>query len=199
MAGLLSRRGLVGSLLALAGSAAAAPSFASSLHGDRPTGVDLSPLFRLTTHRGEKLARQVIRGRPFIVLFGYTNCPEVCPTALNDLSAHLASIGEGADRLAVLWVTVDPERDTVDHINTYLQAFDSRIVGLTGSVEDVKSVADAFGAPFRRGNVVSSTSYSMDHSYMMFVMDRYGLLARTVGYTEPSQKLADLSKKLLLQ
>ncbi len=195
---LLSRRALLAGLAA--GTAGLiAEARASSLHGARPTGVDLAPLFQLSTHRGERLTRSFVRGRPFVVLFGYTNCPEVCPTALNDLSLHLASLGDEADRIPVLFVTVDPERDTPEHLRTYLQAFDSRILGLTGTVEQVQAVADAFGAPFRRGSVVSSTSYSMDHSYMLFMMDRYGLLARAVGYTEPAQRLADVSKRLLAQ
>ncbi len=192
----LTRRGLILSLAALAGAGAAQ---AASLHGERPRGVDLAPLFALTTHRGERLTRAVVRGRPFVVLFGYTNCPEVCPTALNDLSAHLASLGEQADRLAVLFVTVDPERDTVQHLTAYMQAFDSRILALTGTAEQVKAVADAFGAPFRRGATTAPQTYSMDHSYLIFMMDRYGLLARSIGYTEPSQRLADVSRRLLAQ
>jgi protein SCO1 len=191
-------------LLGLAAGAAAllgggASVHAKSIHAARPAGVDLAPLFELTTHRGQRLDRSFVRGRPFIVLFGYTNCPEVCPTALNDISTHLAALGEAADRIAVLFVTVDPERDTPEHLSAYLQSFDSRIVGLGGTPEQVKAVADAFGAPFRRGSTVSATNYSMDHSYMLFMMDKYGLLARAVGYNEPAARLTDVSKRLLAQ
>jgi protein SCO1/2 len=192
-------------LLGLAAGAAAlaggmqVTAHANSLHGARPTGVELAPLFRLTTHRGEILSRSFVKGRPFIVLFGYTNCPEVCPTALNDLSMHLASLGDDANRIAVLFVTVDPERDTPEHLSTYLQSFDSRIVGLGGTVDQVTAVAEAFGAPFRRGATASAGSYNMDHSYMVFMMDRYGLLARAIGYNEPPQRMADVSKRLLAQ
>jgi protein SCO1/2 len=116
-----------------------ATAHANSLHGARPTGVELASLFRLTTHRGGILSRSFVKGRPFIVLFGYTNCPEVCPTALNDLSMHLASLGDDANRIAVLFVTVDPERDTPEHLSTYLQSFDSRIVGLGGPLSPKRS------------------------------------------------------------
>lgn len=198
MAGATRRAWLAGGVAAAA-VACARSATAASLHGARPIGVELAPLFELTTHHGTRLARGFVRGRPFVVLFGYTNCPEVCPTALHDLSSHLASLGDEADRIPVLFVTVDPQRDTAEHLRTYLQAFDSRIVGLTGTDAQVKAVADAFGAPFRRGSTTSETSYSMDHSYMLFMMDRYGLLARTVGYTEPAQRLSDVSKRLLAQ
>lgn len=194
-----TRRVLLAGLAAASMAAIARPATAAGLHGARPTGVDLSPLFELTTHQGERLKRAFVRGRPFVVLFGYTNCPEVCPTALNDLSAHLAALGDEADRIPVLFVTVDPQRDTAEHLRTYLQAFDSRIIGLTGTEDQVKAVADSFGAPFRRGSTVSEANYSMDHSYMLFMMDRYGLLARAVGYTEPAQRLADVSRRLLAQ
>lgn len=194
-----TRRSVLFAIAAASAAVGAGPAASAGLHGARPTGVDLAPLFDLTTHHGERLKRGFVRGRPFVVLFGYTNCPEVCPTALNDLSAHLASLGDEADRIPILFVTVDPQRDTAEHLRSYLQAFDSRIVGLTGTEEQVKAVADAFGAPFRRGSTASATNYSMDHSYMLFMMDRYGLLARAVGYTEPAQRLADVSRRLLSQ
>lgn len=168
-------------------------------HPARPTGVDLDPLLQLTTQAGRTLDRKALRGRPFIVVFGYTRCPVVCPTTMYELSAHLASLGPDGDRLGVFFVTVDPERDTVDTLGLYLSDFDPRIVALTGTPDAVKAVADAFGAPFTKSPNGSEGEYSMNHSYLLYLVDRYGMLATTVEYGAPATRLADLSQKLLRQ
>jgi protein SCO1/2 len=129
-------------------------------------------------------------------LFGYTHCPELCPTALFDLTRHLATLGAEADRLGVVFVTVDPERDTPEVLREYLASFDPRITGVTGTVDQIKGVATAFGTRFERRGARSD--YSMDHPYMLFLVDRYGLLARAVGYDDP-KGLASYSKRVLAQ
>jgi protein SCO1 len=159
--------------------------------------VSLDPLFNLTTQHGQRLTRADLKGRPFIVLFGYTSCADVCPTALSDLSVQLQKLGAEADRLRVVFVTVDPDRDTVAHLRSYLESFDGRIVGVTGSIGDIRQVAAALGAAFARGDAQES-GYSVDHSYRMFLFDRYGLLTKTVGYKEQAA-LASLSRRLLAQ
>lgn len=168
-------------------------------HPARPTGVDLDPLLQLTTQAGQRLDRKALRRRPFIVVFGYTRCPVVCPTTMHELSVHLAGLGPKGDRLGVFWVTIDPERDTVETLNLYLSDFDPRIVGLTGTPEAVKAAADAFGALYSKSPSESEGEYSMNHSYLLYLVDRYGMLAATVEYGAPAERLAELSQKLLLQ
>jgi protein SCO1/2 len=182
----------------LALAIAGAPALAGEDgHPDRPVGVDLNALLQLTTQRGTHLTRAELRGRPFIVLFGYTHCPEVCPTALFDLSTHLEKLGPDADPFGVVFVTVDPERDTVPVLREYLGSFDPRIIALTGTLADVTAVAEAFGAKFERKQG-SDGAYTMNHSYMMFMVDKYGLMAKAVGYNEP-EALAAYSRRLLAQ
>ena len=98
----------------------------------RPRGMDLAKLAQLTTHEGRLLGPGALRGRPFVVAFGFTHCPDVCPTTLLDLSNHLAALGPKGDKLGVVFVSIDPERDTVENLRSYLTSFDPRIIGLTG-------------------------------------------------------------------
>ena len=193
----ITRRSLLAAaaLAPLSRAAVAAPGG----HPARPTGVDLDPLLHLTTQAGTTLDRKVLRRRPFIVVFGYTRCPVVCPTTMHELSVHLAALGTDGDRLGVFFVTVDPERDTVETLDLYLSDFDPRIVGLTGTRDAVRAVADAFGAPFTKSPGVSEGEYSMNHSYLLYLVDRYGMLATTVEYGAPAARLTELSLKLLRQ
>jgi protein SCO1 len=164
-------------------------------HGERPVGVALDPLLRLTSQKGHRLVKADLRGRPMVVVFGYTNCADVCPTALFELSLHLKQLGRDGDRLRVLFVTVDPERDTVEQLDAYLESFDPRIIGLTGSPAEVAAVAAAFSAPFRSDE---QRETAFVHSSSIFLIDKFGLLARRVGYQE-TDALAAVSKRLLAQ
>jgi protein SCO1 len=166
-------------------------------HTGRPQGVSLAPLLELKNQHGQKLARANLRGRPFLVIFGYTSCPEVCPTSLFDASQLLDELGPAGERLGILFVTVDPERDTVEQLRTYMDSFHPRIIGLTGSPEQVATVAAAFGAPIEK-NRSSGDSYSMSHSSQIFFMDKYGMLARPVPYND-SAAIGALSRRLLAQ
>ncbi|WP_201864269.1 SCO family protein [Microvirga soli] len=164
-------------------------------HERPPLGVTLDPLFQLTAHHGRPVTRADLRGKPFVVLFGYTNCDDVCPTSLFEVSVLLSRLGSQGDRLPVLFVTVDPEHDTPDQLKSYLEAFDSRIVGLTGSRDQVAAVAVAFAAPL---NKVQAGEDDKKHLSQLFFMDRYGLLARPVNYTAPETAGA-VAKRLLAQ
>jgi cytochrome oxidase Cu insertion factor (SCO1/SenC/PrrC family) len=97
--------------------------------------VPIGGPFKLTSHEGKPFTEADLKGKPFLVFFGFTHCPEVCPTTLHDLSQDLESLGAGADKLRVAFITVDPARDTPELLKTYLSSFDPRIVGLTGTEE----------------------------------------------------------------
>jgi protein SCO1/2 len=164
-------------------------------HDRPPVGVALDPLFQLTAHTGRPVTRSDLRGKPFVVLFGYTNCDDVCPTSLFEVSVLLSGLGPKGDRLPVLFVTVDPEHDTPEQLRTYLEAFDSRIIGLTGSRDQVAAVAAAFSTPLNNGQAEDE---GKKHLSQLFFMDRYGLLARPVNYTA-TETAGAVAKRLLAQ
>jgi protein SCO1/2 len=167
-------------------------------HPERPAGVRLQPLFDLTTHGGGRLVPQDLRGRPFAVFFGFTNCPDVCPTTLLEMSNLLVDLGPDGDRLRIFFITVDPERDTVEHLFRYLASFDRRITALTGSPVEIAAVAHAFNAFYERVETKGG-DYTMNHSTKVFVMDRYGLLAGTFDTTTAPAGQRDLLHRVLRQ
>ena len=172
---------------------------ASELGMQRVRGADVSGLFALQTHHGPILTRDEVRGRPFILALGFTNCPDVCPTTLLDLSNHLEALGPKADQIRVLFMTVDPARDTVAHLNAYLKSFDPRIVGLTGEVNDIAAVAHGIEAFYERVDGKSG-GYSFDHTLKVAFFDRYGLLAARVDLVRASNtRVKELIDRLLAQ
>jgi protein SCO1 len=190
-------------LAALWGALASQPSPANDpdeLGHKRPRGVELSALYGLETHAGDRLGREAVRGRPFIVAFGFTHCPNVCPTTLLDLSNHLAELGPKADKVKVLFVTVDPARDTAEHLKSYLASFDPRIVGLTGSEAEIAAAAHALEAFYQRVEGSSAGSYTFDHTLKVAFFDRYGLLAANIDLVRARhERIKQLLERLLAQ
>jgi protein SCO1/2 len=139
----------------------------------------LDALFALTTHQGRRFTRSDLRGRPMAVAFGFTHCPDVCPTTLLEWSNVLAGLGRDADGLQVLFVAVDTERDTPAALKAYLGSFDPRIVALTGSKRQVAAAAEAFGAFYERIEGKDG-SVSYDHTVKTYLVDRDGRMAGSV-------------------
>ncbi len=131
--------------------------------------------FEMTNHLGETVTQDTFRGRYMLVYFGYTFCPDVCPTELQTMSLALDEMGEAADSIVPVFVTIDPERDTVGAIREYVAFFHPRMVGLTGSPEQVKAMAGEFGVYYAKArDTGASTEYLMDHSSLIFLMDPQG-------------------------
>jgi protein SCO1/2 len=156
------------------------------LRSPSPSRLSLAPSiggpFTLTTAEGKRFSSESLKGRPYVLFFGFTNCPDVCPTTLQEMSNALAALGSDADRLSMLFVTVDPERDTAEHLKSYLSAFDQRIIGLTGSAADIAAAARAFHVFYEK--VPTSDGYTMNHTAIVFLMDRKGALAGTTNHEE---------------
>ncbi len=163
-------------------------------HEKRPVGIALDPLLSLSRHDGRAVTRSDLRRKPFVVLFGYTNCADVCPASLFNMSSLLGALGKDGDRLPILFVTVDPEHDTPEQLKEYLQSFDSRIIGLSGSREQIAAVTAAFVGPVQQDGEKSGSS----HSSLIFLMDKYGMLARAVDYTAPDA-IEEMARRLLRQ
>lgn len=138
--------------------------------------------WRLTDHRGQLVTPAAWSGRPTMVFFGFTFCPDVCPTTLLDISDWLAALGPEADRLAVALITVDPERDTPGALADYLLNFDPRIIGHTGSAEDIARVAGEFRVRYEK--IWSDGDYTMNHTAGVFLFYPEGGFASIIDFHE---------------
>ena len=166
-------------------------------HPDRAQGLALDPLYSLQSHLGRRLTPEDIKGKPFVVVFGFTHCPNVCPTTLVEMGQLLEGLKQGGDRLKVIFVTVDPERDTAETLKAYLSSFDPRIVGLTGSLIDITAATSAFNAFFEKAP--AGEGYTIDHTLKIFFVDKYGLLARAQSFRTSLKDNLALARKLLNQ
>jgi protein SCO1/2 len=129
--------------------------------------------FRLINQDGQAVTEQDFRGRPFLAFFGFTHCPDVCPTTLFEVSEVFRNLGSDADRVRAVFFTVDPERDTPAALKEYLSSFDPRLSGLTGSLEDIAGVAKSYRAIYRKVPLEQG-GYTMDHTAIVYLMDKQG-------------------------
>jgi protein SCO1 len=152
--------------------------------------------FRLTDHNGRTVTETDFAGKPFLVFFGFTHCPDICPTALFDMSETFRRLGADADKVAALFITVDPERDTAEKLKDYVQSFHPRIVALTGSQADIDAVTKAYKA-YARKVPLDGGNYTMDHSAIVYLMDRNGRFVAPFNLKRPADEAAkDLRKYL---
>jgi len=189
------RRAANAAILAVVVFAALGLAWASGLFGKagQPT-VTIGAPFSLTAQDGKPLSSDDLEGTPFAVFFGFTNCPEVCPTTLWEMSETLKALGPDADRLKVLFVSVDPVRDKPEFMARYLQSFDSRIVGLSGSEEEIAALAKAYRVYYRKVPLEGG-DYTMDHTTSVFLMDARGEFTGTIAYEEEAaSRLAKLKR-----
>ncbi|QFU14992.1 SCO family protein [Microvirga thermotolerans] len=164
----------------------------------RPSGtasrVPIGGPFQLTDQEGRPFSSEALKGKPFALFFGFTHCPEVCPTTLYDLTQDLEALGRDADRLNVVFVTVDPERDTPEPMKTYLSSFDPRIVGLTGTADEIAAAAKAYKVYYKK--VPTESGYTMDHTATIFLMDGKGDFVAASNFQEPQEVRRDKLRKL---
>jgi len=150
--------------------------------------------FALIGHEGQVVSHRDFAGRPFLVFFGFTNCPDVCPTKLFEISEILRAIGPEA-RISALFITVDPERDTPERLKDYLSHFDDRIVGLTGSPAAIEQVLKAYRAYSRK--VPTENDYTMDHTALVYLMNRRGEFVSGFNVARsPQEAAAELKRHL---
>jgi len=131
--------------------------------------------FELTDHTGRVRTQRDFRGQLMLVYFGFTYCPDICPTDLQAIGQALDKLGREADSVQPLFVTVDPERDTAQHLAEYVPLFHPRLIGLTGSPDAVRKAADAYKVYFAKVPVGKETGdYTVDHTAFIYLMDRDG-------------------------
>jgi protein SCO1/2 len=164
-----------------------------------PTGAQTAAIggpFRLTDQNGSAVTDQDLKGRPFLVFFGFVNCPDICPTTLFEVSEILRKLGPDADRVGALFITVDPERDTPAALKDYLSSFDPHLSGLTGDPAAVTAVAKAYRVYFKKVPLEQG-GYTMDHTAIVYLMDKQGRFVSPFSLKRTTEvSAADLRKHL---
>lgn len=161
-----------------------------------PDPMPLSP-FALVDVNGDAVTPESMRGHPTLVFFGFTHCPDVCPTTLADMAQVMRALGADADRVQVLFVSVDPERDTQAALAKYVPAFDARFLGLRGDLEATRRVAKEFKVYFEKRPGKTAGEYSIDHSAQSYVIDPEGRLRLFVRHERIAEDLAPDLRVLL--
>jgi protein SCO1/2 len=179
---------VVVALLAL-GSAACGPA-APKFLGSDVTGSSFGRDFKLTDPAGRQRTLADFRGKAVVLFFGYTQCPDACPTTLSELAAAMQTLGPDAARVQVLFVTVDPERDTAELLAQYVPAFHPTFLGLRGDAQATAEVAKEFKVLYQKQPGTTPATYSMDHSAGTFIFDPEGRLRVYVSYGQGPQAFA---------
>jgi protein SCO1/2 len=152
--------------------------------------------FKLVDHEGKVVTDRDFKGRPFLVFFGFTHCPDVCPTTLFDISEVMRALGPDADKTAALFVTVDPERDTQEKLKDYLSSFDPHVRGLTGSAEEIAAMQKAYRV-YSRKVPTDGGDYTMDHTALVYLMNKDGRFVAPFSLKRrPQESAAELRKWL---
>ncbi len=155
--------------------------------GRSPSSLVGGP-FSLQTGDGKTLTDADMKGRPFLVYFGYTHCPDICPTTLAQISDALRKMPDKP--LRTLFVTVDPERDTPAMMADYVSSFDPRIIGLSGSPEQIAGIEKAYRVYAHKGPAQANGDYSMDHSSVVYLMDANGAFVEALNLERPPEEVA---------
>ena len=137
--------------------------------------------FTVVDDTGAPVTEKTIAGKPYVMYFGYTFCPDVCPTTLLDLSRWIEKLGTDADRLNYVFVTIDPERDTIQSMHAYLSSFDKRIRGYTGTLAEIAQIAKEYRVYYQKVPTEDG-GYTMDHTAVLYLMGPNGKLVTVIPY-----------------
>lgn len=152
--------------------------------------------FQLVDQAGAPVTEAALKGKPTLIFFGFTHCPDVCPTALFEMSEIFAALGPDASKLQAFFISVDPERDTPEALKTYLSSFSPQLKGLTGTPEQVDAVKKAYRV-YARKVPLDGGGYTMDHTAVVYLMDKTGtFLAPFNAKRPPAEAAADLKRFL---
>jgi len=152
--------------------------------------------FALSTPDGRRVTDTTFRGKWLLVYFGYTSCPDVCPTTLSAMALALDKLGPLANKIQPVFITVDPERDTAEIVGEYVKDFDPRFVGLVGSPQEIGTAAEQFHV-YYRVRQLGNNEYVVDHSSFIYLIDPNGAFVRLLTGDLPGHQLADELRKLM--
>lgn len=183
-------------LMALAGCNQQASD--KQFHATDITGADFGKDFRLTDHNGKVRTLADFKGKAVVIFFGYTHCPDVCPTTLSDMTQALNLLGKDAQRVQVLFVTVDPARDSQALLANYVPAFNPDFLGLYGDEAATAKVAKEFRVFYQKHERKNSASYEVDHTAGNFVFDQSGKLRLFMKYGQGAESIAHDLRALLM-
>jgi protein SCO1/2 len=169
------------------------PRFVAEPHEYAGTVLDNpepAPGFTLTGDTGEPVALESFRGKVVLIYFGYTFCPDICPASLAELADAMEVLGDGADDVQVVMVSVDPARDTPEVLGEYMDYFNPTFVGLTGSDSEIAAVADSYGVFYEAQEGTAATGYLVDHLASVIVIDRDGRWVEVLSYGTTGEQIA---------
>lgn len=158
---------------------------------------DLGGDFSLTNQQGGQTSLKDFRGRVVLIFFGYSHCPDVCPLTLTEMGRLNKRLGPAAKRVQVVFITVDPARDTPQRLKSYLAHFDSGIIGLTGPESEIRAIAARYQARFTRRPAKSHSGYSMDHTGFVYMLDGQGKTRYLFTYDAGTELFAQGVHRLL--
>ena len=181
--------------------AAGALTVAAIMQPEPAALVSAGPLggeFQLVDQNGEPVTEAILRGRPTALFFGFTHCPDVCPTTLFEMANWIETLGEKVDDMGFVFVTVDPERDTPEIMRDYVGAFSERITGVTGEPEAVAAMVKKFHI-YARKTPLEGGGYTMDHTATVFLLDAEGRLEGTISMQETKETAVANIARLVAQ
>ena len=151
-----------------------------------PAAAGSPVAFNLLTQHGTPFTERDLAGLPTALFFGFTFCPDICPTTLMELTSDLEALGADGDRIKVVFVSIDPDRDTQAHLKEYMSSFDRRIVAVSGTPESIAAIASAYGAKYRK--VPTRSGYTFDHTSAVFLLDPGGEVSAVLDAGEPQHR-----------
>jgi protein SCO1/2 len=161
------------------------------------TGADFAQSFNLTDHTGKPRTLVDFKGKAVALFFGYTHCPDVCPTTMADLKQAMKLLGSRADEVQVLFVTLDPARDTQELLAQFVPSFDKRFIGLRGTEEETAATAEVFKVYSKKVEAQGKGGYTIDHSAGTYIFDKLGKIRLYVDYGEKPSEIASDIKQIL--
>jgi cytochrome oxidase Cu insertion factor (SCO1/SenC/PrrC family) len=169
----------------------------SAAVGGLVVNVDIGGSFELTDHTGARFSDAQLRGNFALIYFGYTFCPDVCPTELGEIVLAIDELGHDGDRVTPLLITIDPVRDTPQALAEYVPLFHERLIGLTGSEDEIREVASKYRVFYRRFDNPEYTYYLMDHTSFVYLIDPDGRVASMFRYGTPPEEIAATIRRLI--
>ena len=169
------------------------PGMSEQTQPDPAGGVEHQPAteFSLTDQDGKPFHLSQLRGKAVLLFFGYTHCPDACPTTMAKLARVFKQLGPDADKVVVVFVSVDPDRDTTNVLKNYLAYFRMRSIGLTGTKQEIDEVVKQYGARYEIEQSDSAAGYHVNHSTDLYLLNQKGELAKTFAYAAGTQEIAD--------